>query len=86
MTSTVLPFMALSMASCTRCSLSASSAEVASSRRENIWVEEEGSGNGDALLLSAGETNPSLPDHRVVAMLGRMSEKQWRERDKVEKR
>ena len=45
---------------------------------ENIWVEEEGSGDGNALLLSTGETNSSLSDHRVVATLGRMSGKQWR--------
>ena len=65
---TVLPTTSLRSASWMAASLSESSALVASSRMRMGRVAEEGAGEGDPLLLAAGEQHAALADHGVVAL------------------
>ena len=64
MISVVRPCISRSSASFTRCSLSASSALVASSSTRIARVLEHGAGDGDALLLAAGELHAALAHQR----------------------
>ena len=70
MTNTVLccSRMSLSRVSWMAASVSASTAEVLSSRMKQSRVDEECPGYGDALPLPAGEPDAPLPDHGFVAV------------------
>jgi hypothetical protein len=68
MTSVVRSFDTIFNAAWISCSVWVSSAEVASSRIRIGGCFENGPGDGDALLLTAGQLQPALADHRVVAI------------------
>ena len=64
----VLPRVSWSMACWIRCSFSGSMLAVASSRMMMGGVLQDGAGDGDALLLAAGESAAALAHHGVIAV------------------